>query len=212
MKERKLSTRILFAVIGVLLLSVGLQITIGINWGVSMFDTSTLTMQYLTGVNFGNAALLLHGIYILLLIIFMKKMQTKWLELGLSVVSIFVLTRVINAFGFIAEAVDLPNFTINLIVFVVCVFVFNIGIYFMSKSNLFIAPYDRFILQLSWALNSELGTARLISDISLFTVTILLILIFNLGVTISLGTAYIVFTSGFQIKAIERIFKIEDVH
>ncbi len=212
MQERKLSTRILFAVVGAILLSAGLQVTIGIDWGVSMFDTATLAMEHLTGVNFGNAAVLLHAIFLVILIIGMKKLESKWGELALSAISIFALTRVINLFEFIANAVNFQNFVVTLIVFIVSVFVFNIGIYFMSKSNLFIAPYDRFVLQLSWALKKELGTARLVSDILLFTITIILTLVFDLGVTISIGTAYIIFTSGLQINLIHKFLKIEDVH
>lgn len=212
MKKRKMSTRILFAIVGALLLSLGLQVTIGIDWGVSMFDTSTLAMEYLTGVNFGNAAVLLHAIYLIIMIVGMKKLQSKWPELAISALSIFVLTRIINAFEFIANSINFSSFAVALVVFVVSVFIFNIGIYFMSKSNLFIAPYDRFVLQLSWALGKELGTARLISDIILFAITIIINFVFGLGVTISLGTAYIIFTSGPQINIIGKIFKIEDVH
>ncbi len=212
MNKNNLQKRILFAVIGVFLLAIGLQFTIGIEWGVSMFDTSTLVVERLTGLNFGNAAVVLHTFYLALLIIFMKKLQSKWVELGLSLVSIFLLTRVINAFSFIAKMSNYESFIITLIVFVISVFVFNIGIYFMSKSNLFISPYDRFVLQLSWALNSELGISRLISDVSLFTLTLIINIIFSLGVTVSIGTAYIIFTSGFQLLLIEKIFKIEDNH
>lgn len=212
MQERKLSTRILFAIVGAVLLSAGLQVTIGINWGVSMFDTATLAMENLTGVNFGNAAVLLHSIFLIILIVGMKKLESKWGELALSALSIFLLTRVINVFEFIANAVNFSSFFVSLIAFVVSVFVFCIGIYFMSKSNLFIAPYDRFCLQLSWATGKELGTARLISDVTLFAITIILNLILGLGVTISLGTAYIIFTSGLQINLVHKIFKIEDVH
>lgn len=212
MQERKLSTRILYAVVGAILLSAGLQVTIGIDLGVSMFDTATLAMERLTGVNFGNAAVLLHTIFLIILIVGMKKLESKWSELALSALSIFVLTRVINLFQFIAEAVSFDTLASSLIVFVISVFVFNIGIYFMSKSNLFIAPYDRFVLQLSWALKKELGTARLVSDILLFTITIILNLVFSLGVTISIGTAYIIFTSGLQINLIHKFLKIEDVH
>ncbi len=207
-----LTTRIIYAAVGAVLLSIGLNVTIGIDWGVSMFDTSTLAMQNLTGVNFGNAAVLLHLIFLALMIIFMKKLESKWSELGISLISIFVLTRIINIFGFIANKTNIENFVIELIVFLVSVFVFNLGIYFMSKSNLFIAPYDRFVLQLSWALDRELGTARLVSDITLFVITIILNFIFGLGVTISLGTAYIIFTSGFQINLIGRVLKLEDGH
>lgn len=212
MQKRKMSTRILFAIVGALLLSFGLQVTIGIDWGVSMFDTATQVMANITGANFGNAAILLHSIYFIILIIGMKKLQSKWLELTISAVSIFVLTRVINAFEFISTMINFDNFVVTLIAFVLSVFVFNIGAYFMAKSNLFVTPYDRFVLQLSWAMNIELGTARLISDVSLFVVTIILNLFIGLGVTISLGTAYIIFTSGPQINIISKIFKIEDVH
>lgn len=212
MQERKLSTRVLYAVVGAILLSAGLQVTIGIDWGVSMFDTATLAMSNITGVNFGNAAVLLHTIFLIILIVGMRKLQSKWSELALSALSIFVLTRVINAFAFIAEMAQFDSIFIKLIVFVISVFVFCIGIYFMSKSNLFIAPYDRFCLQLSWATGKELGTARLMSDITLFVITIILNIIFDLGVTVSIGTAYIIFTSGLQVNLVHKIFKIEDVH
>lgn len=212
MQERKLSTRILFAVIGAVLLSAGLQVTIGIDWGVSMFDTATLAMQGITGVNFGNAAVLLHSIFLIILILGMKKLQSKWSELVLSAISIFALTRVINMFEFIANAVNFESFAVNLVAFVLSVFVFCIGIYFMSKSNLFIAPYDRFCLQLSWATGKDLGTARLISDVTLFVITIILSIILDLGVTVSFGTAYLIFTSGLQVNLVHKIFKIEDVH
>lgn len=215
MQERKLSTRILYAVVGAILLSAGLQVTIGIDWGVSMFDTATLAMAKITGVNFGNAAVLLHTIFLIILIVGMKKLQSKWSEIALSALSIFILTRVINVFAFIAttvHAVQFDSFFIKLIVFVISVFVFCVGIYFMSKSNLFIAPYDRFCLQLSWATGKELGTARLMSDVTLFVITIILNIIFNLGVTVSIGTAYIIFTSGLQVNLAHKIFKIDDVH
>ncbi len=212
MQERKLSTRILFAVVGAVLLSAGLQVTIGIDWGVSMFDTATLAMAGITGVNFGNAAVLLHAIFLIILILGMKKLESKWSELALSAISIFALTRVINMFEFIANAVNFESFIVNLIAFVVSVFVFCIGIYFMSKSNLFIAPYDRFCLQLSWATGKDLGTARLISDVTLFVITIILSIVLDLGVTVSFGTAYLIFTSGLQVNLVHKIFKIEDVH
>lgn len=212
MEERKLSTRIIYGLIGALLLSVGLQVTIGIDWGVSMFDTATLVMQKLTGLNFGNAAIVLHSIYLVILIVGMKQLQSKWSELALSVISIFIITRVINAFSFIADSAHFDSFMITSIMFILSVFVFCIGIYFMSKSNLFVSVYDRFCLQLSWATGKELGTARLICDVSLFIVTLVVNYALDLGVTVSIGTFYIIFTSGLQINLIHKIFKIEDIH
>lgn len=212
MEERKLSTRIIYGLVGALLLAVGLQVTIGINWGVSMFDTATLVIQGMTGLNFGNSAIVLHSIYLVILIIGMNKLQSKWNELALSVVSIFIITRIINAFSFISESVHFNSFIITLIMFIISVFVFCVGIYFMSKSNLFVSVYDRFCLQLSWATNQELGTARLICDVSLFIVTLLVNYTLDLGVTVSIGTFYIIFTSGLQINLIHKIFKIEDIH
>ncbi len=206
MSQTNLKTRILFAIIGSLLLAGGLQITIAINWGVSMFDTATLTMQKLTHFNFGNAAVLLHAIFLLILIVFMKKLNTKWNELFLSLISIFLLTRVINGFEFIANYVHLNTFILTLLTFLISVFIFNIGIFFMSKSNLFITPYDRFVLQLATVTKRDLGSSRFITDFSLFAITIVLNFSFNLHVAINIGTAYIIFTSGPQIILIEKLF------
>lgn len=213
MTNQTLTKRIIFAVLGALLLAVGLTATIAVDLGVSMFDTATLMTQELFKVeSFGNAALILHALYVSLLIIFKRKLEPKWIDIIIAIISVFILTRVINAFEFIANYVNPTTMSATIIIFLISVLVFNIGIYFMAKSNLFVSPYDRFVLQLSWLLKREYGTTRLISDIALFAGSILLIFIFSLDVPISFGTLYIIFTSGLQINLAGKIFKLQDNH
>ncbi|WOO86801.1 DUF6198 family protein [Mollicutes bacterium LVI A0039] len=207
MEEIKLSTRFIYGAIGAILLAIGLNVTVAVDLGVSMFDTSTLAIQYLLNMELlGNAALVLHAIFVILIIIFRSKLDIRWIELGIAILSVFILTRIINVFAFVAQTITLTSFATTVVYFVLSVLVFNIGVFFMAKSNLFVTPYDRFILQLSWLLNKEYGTTRLICDVALFATTILVILIFKLPVPISIGTLYIIFTSGLQINLISKIF------
>lgn len=209
MSNKTLTSRIIFAILGMVLLSIGLNIVLGIDWGMSTFDTATLVAQELFKVNnFGNAALICHAIYCILLVIFMKKLQSSFLQIGTSIISIFILTRVINVFAFLENA-HFNTFAANLVLFVVFVMIINIGIYFMSMSHLITAPYDRFCLQVSESMNIELGRSRLINDVILFVISLLFVLIFKLPVTIALGTLYIVFLSGPMVTIAGKIFKVK---
>ncbi len=209
MTNKTITNKIILAIVGMVLLSIGLNIVLAIDWGMSTFDTATLVTQQVFNIQvFGNAALVCHALYCILLIIFMKKLDSSFLQIGTSILSIFILTRVINIFSFLTNF-HASSFAMNLILFVAFVFIINIGIYFMSMSHLITAPYDRFVLQVSESFNIELGKSRLINDVILFAVSIILILIFNLDVTVAFGTLYIVFLSGPMVTIAGKIFKIE---
>ncbi len=209
MHNKTLLAKIILAVVGTVIMSLGINLVLGINWGMSTFDTACLTALHLLGIEaFGDAALVVHGIFIVLIIIFMKKLDVDWKLLLSSIISIFIVSRVLNFFDFAAVS-NYSSLLTTLISFVVSVFLINLGIYLMAMSNLIVTPYDRFVVQLSKVTNRELGKTRLVVDLSLFAVATVLIIIFNLPIPISLATLYIVVLSGPMITACGRIFKLD---
>lgn len=207
MENKSLGFRICLAVIGTIILAVSINFIIGINWGMATFDTACLTTQYLFNIEqFGDAVLLTHVIFIVLLLLFMKKFNTTWKQMGIAVISILIVSRVINLFGFLID-IEYANKYIKFIVFLINVGTVNLAIYFMATSQLVATPYDRFVIQFASATERDLGTARLIVDVITFLAALAFILIFKLPVPITFATLFIVLVSGPIIIFWGKVFK-----
>lgn len=201
--------QLILAAIGMFLVALGVNLIIGINWGMATFDTAAMTVQELFGIGlYGDAALALNMVFACILILFKKKLLVRWSDLATAFIAVFLLTRTINLLVFITE-ITYANFPMTLIAFFISVIIVNLGIYFMSVSNLVATPYDRFVIQLSESSKWELGKARLRSDIVLFVIAFFFIFFFKLDVPVSLATLYIVIASGPIITICGKIFKIE---
>lgn len=207
MKEKSLNFRIGLAVIGTLLLAISINFIISINWGMSTFDTACLTTQYFLNMDqYGDAVFITHFIFLILLIVFMKKLKSNWTEFFIAVISIFIVSRVLNVFGFIIDF-QYSSILVMLIVFLVNVFVVNLAIYLMATSSLVATPYDRFVIQFSKASGLELGRTRLIVDVITFIFALIMIITNSLPVPITLATLFIVLLSGPIITMWGKIFK-----
>lgn len=196
MENKSLGFRIGLAVIGTILLAISINFIIGINWGMSTFDTACLTTQYFFNIEqYGDAVFVAHSIFLVLLVIFMKKLQSSWKHVLIAVISIFVVSRVINGFGFLID-IEYSGTLVMFIVFMINVLVVNLAIYLMAKSQLVATPYDRFVIQFSLASNRDLGRARLIVDVITFIFAFIVIIIADLPVPITIATLFIVLVSG----------------
>lgn len=196
MNNKTLGFRIGLAVVGTLLLAISINFIIGINWGMSTYDTACLTTQYLLDMDqYGDAVLVTHAVFLVLIVIFLKKLQSDWKQVLIAIVSILVVSRVINMFGFLID-VEYASFAIKFIVFMINVFVVNLAIYLMANSQLVATPYDRFVIQLSAVTGRDLGNARLIVDVITFIIAFVIIIIADLPVPISFATLFIVVASG----------------
>lgn len=196
MNNKTLGFRIGLAVVGTLLLAISINFIIGINWGMSTYDTACLTTQYLLDMDqYGDAVLVTHAVFLVLIVIFLKKLQSDWKQVLIAIVSILVVSRVINMFGFIID-IEYASFAIKFIVFMINVFVVNLAIYLMANSQLVATPYDRFVIQLSSVTGRDLGNARLIVDVITFIIAFAIIIIADLPVPISFATLFIVVASG----------------
>lgn len=207
MENKTLGFRIGLAVIGTIILAISINFIIGINWGMSTYDTACLTTQYLLGLEqYGDAVLVTHLVFLVLLLIFMKKLQSDWKQIGIAIISILIVSRVINMFGFLID-IEYASTAITFIVFMINVITVNLAIYLMAKSRLVATPYDRFVIQFASSTNRDLGRGRLIVDVITFIFAFALINIFDLPVPITIATLFIVLVSGPIITFWGKIFK-----
>lgn len=196
MDKQSLQFRISLVVVGTILLAISINFIIGIGWGMSTFDTACLTTQVFWGLGkYGDAVFLTHSIFIVLLIIFMNKLESSWKHVIVSVISIFIVSRILNMFGFLIN-IEYNSTLVMLLVFLINVITVNLAIYLMAKSQLVATPYDRFVMQFSSSSNRDLGHARLIVDVITFIFALFVIFGAKLDVPISIATLFIVLISG----------------
>lgn len=208
MENRSLKMKIAMASIGTLILAISINFIISINWGMATFDTACYTtMEFLQLEMFGDAALVTHLVFMVLLLIFMKKLNVTWKYIGIALISIIIVSRVINLFAFIID-IEYSNTIVKFIVFLISVAAVNLGIYLMGSSNLIATPYDRFVIQLSETTGRDLGKARLIVDVVVFIIALALILILKLDVPLSIATIFIVIVSGPIITTWGKLLKL----
>lgn len=190
--------RLLKALVGMVVLAIGLNLMLLGNLGVGAFDTVTAIISEVLNINFGNAALVLHAFFLVICIGYVILKKVNPFELIVSVAAIFILTRIINLFAFIKlSGIDAP-----LVVYIVGFILYCVGGALMMKSNTVIAPVDKFVVVTSKLKKTNPGYVRLGTDISLLIVSIFCIYGFGVNVELSLGTLFVTFLTGFIIKFI----------
>jgi uncharacterized membrane protein YczE len=88
----------------------------------------------------------------------------------------------------------------HLIIFLFAFMLLNLGIFLISKSNLIIAPFDKAVVHCALLFKKELGSCRIVADISLLTLTLIAIFALQFNVPINLGTIFITLFTGLNIK------------
>lgn len=194
--------RILVALIGINLMSLGLNIVLDINWGVGPFDSMTLLMQQIFKIdNFSNASFMLHMVFAVVLLIMLKIFKLNILDLVISCLSIFLITRFVGLYDMVINI-----HSNSIILFVIAFLTLNLGLYFIAISNLLIAPYDKFIVEIAKYKDLDLGIIRLSGDMGLLLIVIILNLLGLTNVVISFGTIFITIGTGLNISLYKKIF------
>lgn len=196
--------RVFVALFGIILMSIGVNALLVLNIGMGPVDTFTLLLQNFANLSeFGNASLLFHMLFAIVLVLTNKYLKVKLMDIGISVISIFFITRVVNLFGFI-EIGDV-GIGLFIISFLLGFLILNFGLYFIAKSNIIIAPYDKFVKELANAFHLKIGTNRVICDSLLFIVIVICKLTLSVDVVISLGTVIVTFFTGLNIRLYEKL-------
>ncbi len=203
--SKELVKNLIYGLVGMIILSIGLNMILIANIGTGPFDTFVIANQSVLGIDsFANASFLFHVIFVLIMLIFKNFFKTEEKPALISVLSIFVITRFIAWFDVILKALGFETF--NLVFLMAIGFIlFSLGIYILSVSNVIIAPYDKFVVQFAAALNINLGTFRVIWDVTMLVLAFIISTITDAGVVFSIGTIIITVGTGSCIRLFEMI-------
>ncbi len=194
--------RIIYMLLGINIFALNLNLLKSFDLGMGSFDTMTMYIQQLLNIKlFGNASFLLHMFFAITLIILSKKYELKYKTIILSIISIFLLTRVVNIYSLLNI-----KLTKNLINFIIVFLLLNLGLYFIMKSNMIIAPFDKFIVETAKYKKVLLSNIRLKGDISLLIIVIIGVLLTPIKVPITIFTFIITFLTGANIYLYEMLF------
>lgn len=197
--------------VGINLLAIGIIIVLRVNIGMDPFDS----LSYLIGniLNFkllGNAILVTHFIFFILLLIIVPFKKKKLLECGVSLISISIITRVINFYEHLI-VFDPSSLMQSVLLFIFGFMTINFGLYLIANVNFIIPPYDKFVVELAEKKNINIGAMRFRCDIIVFILIITGYLIDKSLVTISIGTFIFAFGTGPNISLYEKLFNKNDI-
>lgn len=194
------------AFIGMVLIGIAVGIQIPIDMGLASFDTLTIVVQEIFEINnFGNAAFLIHAFIALVMGSYFFKEKKPLYPIVVSMISIFILTRIINAFSFISEFEII--YVSPLASFIVSIIIVSLGVYIMGKANLIIPPYDKVPVEISNTTKFEVGKVRLVLDTIILIISLIFGTLTNSLPSITLGTFLLTFGLGFFMYVFDMIYQ-----
>ncbi len=203
--NKSLVNKLLISLIGMIILSIGLNMVLIANIGTGPFDTLVIACQDIIGVeSFANASFLFHMIFVVIMIVFNKFFDVEIKDALLSAVSIFIITRFIAWFDIILAPLNLASLNLFLVM-IVGFLLFSLGIYLLAVSNIIIAPYDKFSVQFAKAMNFHFGTFRVVVDVATLVAAYIISTLTDAGVVFSIGTLVITIGTGSCIRMFEFI-------
>lgn len=181
--------------IGVNLYAAAINFLQSLNLGMGSFDSLTLQLQQILGIDqFGNASLLIHFFFFVILLIVAKTYSVQYKMICLSIFSIFILTRFINFYSMFNVSFEPTIFNSVWIIMLL-----NLGLYLIASTNIIIAPFDKFVVETSKYMQIKLGTSRFACDVLLLLLVLIINLLLESPIPITLYTLVITFATGLNI-------------
>lgn len=194
-----MKNKIIIVFIGAILYALGINQLQILNYGMGSFDSLTLQIASLSPVKqFGNASFLIHFTFFIILLLLIKKYKLDIKMVVLSILSIFILTRLVNLFSHITYY---PKQ--NIIEFIITFLILNMGLFLLAKSNLIIAPFDKFLVETSNHFKINFGIIRFAADVIILIIVVLVNLLAGNVVPVTLFTLIITFLTGVNIGLYE---------
>lgn len=195
--------KIVKLIIGINIYAISINFLQSLELGMGSFDSLTLAIQQIFKIEeFGNASLLLHFLFLIILLIVVNKYKIDIKMVLLSLVSIFILTRFVNLYSMFSYEAD-PTIINALII----ILVLNLGLYLIASTNFIIAPFDKFVVETSLHLKLSIGRVRVVFDILLLGCVVLLNTVLTTNIDITVYTLVITFATGLNIYVYELLFR-----
>lgn len=205
-KETAILVRFLVYVMGFLIMTLGIAISVKSDLGVSPVSSIPYTITCVWGLEMGKATILFHaGLVLLQIIILRRAFQLKnLLQLPVGILFGYLTTFSNYLMSFLP---DPNNIYIQLLMMVVSAVLIAIGIFFYVPMDLVPLAGEGAMLAISRVTKKPFSTIKLIFDTSMVVISLItcLILIHSLG-SVGLGTVIAALLVGTSLKVVTRIF------
>ena len=205
-KETSIFVRFLVYVMGFLIMTLGIAISVKSDLGVSPVSSIPYTMTCVWGIEMGKATILFHvGLVLLQVILLRRAFQLK----NLLQIPVGILFGYLTTFSnyLMTFLPDPGHLYIQLLMMVVSAVLIAIGIFFYVPMDLVPLAGEGAMLAISKVTKKPFSTIKLIFDISMVAISLItcLVLIHSLG-SVGLGTVIAAILVGVSLKIITRIF------
>ncbi len=205
MKNHKLFFRVLFYVMGMLILALGLTLNAKTNLGVSPVTSLPYTVSQIMDINFGNTVFISYVIFVCIELIMAKKGTRLLISLQLPTSLLF--TRLMNVYNIMIN-VQFSNIFQNLLLLFISIIFTGLGAALTLSTKLVPNPVDGIVQALAEGLHKKVGITKNFFDFMNAFISLCLGWIAGsplLGVGI--GTVFCVFGVGRVIAVFNRYLK-----
>lgn len=186
-KTQLLIRQWLLFLIGAIILYNGLAWMVISNIGLAPFDAITLTLSNIFHVNYGYASM---GISLLLFLIniFILRKHFPFREYAQLVIIFGGGLLMVFLTGTVYQGMIISAYWLRIVVFTLMVPVTAVGVLIIFEANLMTTPLESLCNTIAKKTKTSLGMMRWAADGLFIVLSILLMVIFKLGWSISLGT------------------------
>lgn len=198
--KRKNIYLVIITIIAINLMGSGVIIIKNSMLAMGPIDTLVLALMQLTNFDsFGNMMLFFHLLFLVILIIMQKQLKLSYKTLVISFLTIFINTRIVNFYDMF---LTYSNFFSGFLIL-------NLGIYLAAIVNIFIAPYDKFVICISEFLKYDFSLTRIVCDVVVLVLAVTLVFSLQLEVPIGIWTIFIAVVTGINVKLYDKILDLK---
>lgn len=175
MKKIKVYNFIIFAA-GLLLLSLGVQLFIKADFGVSVATSPPYVLSlYFTNITLGQWNYMIQGLVLLVLVVIVRKLTVKYL---MSFIVAFLFGTAIDLFNIVLSTVHAQTLIGRAGLFILGSIAVSIGVASFMSSSYPILPFDTFVKEVSLAKGIKFAKFKTAFDLSCFTISLILSMAF----------------------------------
>lgn len=206
MRKSNTGIRVIFYVLGFLIMTLGIAISVKSNLGVSPVSSIPYTMTCVWGIEMGRATIIFHALLVLLQILLLRKSFKIKNLLQIPVGVLFGLfTTMCNSFMAIFPSPT--NMGIKLVMMLFSAFLIALGIFFYVPADFVPLAGEGTMLAVSEVTGIKFSTVKIAFDISMVVISfiICMITIHSPG-SVGIGTIIAAVLVGTVLKLITKIF------
>ena len=197
--------RILFYVIGLLVLALGLTLNTKTGLGVSPIISVSYSVSQVLGLNFGNVTFVWYAIFVLAQLVIWGK-NRRWYDL-LQIPLSIVFTRFLNLFD-AAIHWKTDSFAANLVLLAVAIVFTGVGAAMSVNMRLVPNPGDGIVAAVADFLHKDMGFAKNLFDLINISITFVIgIVSGHFLVGIGVGTVFAVIGVGRAVAVFNHLCK-----